>query len=127
MKVLVTGSAGMPGSAALRELEDRGMQVLGVDAPEFDVTQEAQVRRLVEDTCPDAILHCAAYTNMDKAESEPAACASANGFGALTMARAAVRVGAKLLLLSSAQVFPGTGDQPFAASDPYQLDIATTW
>ena len=119
MKVLVTGSAGMPGSAVLRELEDRGMQILGVDAPEFDVTKEEQVRRLVADTCPDAIIHCAAYTNMDKAESEPETCAAANGFGALTMARAAVSTGAKLLLLSSAQVFPGTGDQPNGINDPY--------
>ena len=119
MKVLVTGSAGMPGSAVLRELEDRGIQFLGVDAPEFDVTKEEQVRRLVADTCPDAIIHCAAYTNMDKAESEPETCAAANGFGALTMARAAVSTGAKLLLLSSAQVFPGTGDQPNGINDPY--------
>jgi len=73
----------------------------------------------VEDYEPDVIVHCAAYSNVDKAESEPATCAGVNGFGALTMARAAVRVGAKLLFLSTAQVFSGAGDEPFAVSDPY--------
>ena len=67
----------------------------------------------------DAILHCGGYTDADKAESLPERCAAVNGFGALTVARAAVKAGAKLLYLSSAQVFSGTGDEPFSVSDPY--------
>ena len=119
MKVLVTGSAGLPGRDVLRLLESRGAACLGVDAPEFDGTDSEAVFRLVEDFSPDVIVHCAAYSNVDKAESEPATCAGVNGFGALTMARAAVRAGAKMLFLSSAQVFSGTGETPNAVSDPY--------
>ena len=119
MKVLVTGSAGLPGRDVLRLLESRGVLCLGVDTPDFDVTDSAAVFALVEDYAPDVIVHCASYSNVDKAESEPATCAGINGMGALTMARAAVRVGAKLLFLSTAQVFSGAGDEPFAVSDPY--------
>ena len=119
MKVLVTGSAGLPGQDVLLLLESRGVSCLGVDAPEFDGTKSEEVFRLVEDYAPDVIIHCAAYSNVDKAESEPATCAGVNGFGALTIARAAVRVGAKLLFLSSAQVFSGAGETPNAVADPY--------
>ena len=118
MKILVTGSSGLPGNEVVRLLKERGIPCLGVDHPEFDPADVDSVRRCVEDYAPDAILHCAGYTDADKAESLPERCAEVNGFGALTVARAAVRAGAKMLYLSSAQVFPGTGDQPFAASDP---------
>ena len=119
MKVLVTGSAGLPGRDVLRLLESRGVSCLGVDTPDFDGTDSEAVFRLVEDYAPDVIVHCAAYSNVDKAESEPATCAVVNGFGALTMARAAVRIGAKMLFLSTAQVFSGAGEEPNAVSDPY--------
>ena len=119
MKVLVTGSSGLPGRDVLRLLESRGVPCLGVDAPEFDGTDTAEVFRLVEEYEPDVIVHCTAYTNVDKAESEPATCAGVNGFGALTVARAAARIGAKMLFLSTAQVFSGAGDTPNAVSDPY--------
>ena len=119
MKVLVTGSSGLPGSAVLRVLQNRGVPCLGVDAPEFDVRKDTETRLFVEDYAPDVVVYCAAYTNMDKAESEPAECAAANGFGALTMARAAVAAGSKLLLLSTAQIFPDAGTAPNAVSAPY--------
>lgn len=119
MKVMVTGAATLPGSATLRELQFRGIPCLGVDAPEFDVTKDAETRRLVAEAAPDIIIHCIPYTNLDKAESEPAECAGANGFGALTMARAANEAGAKLVLLSTAQVFPGTSGEPSGVGSPY--------
>ena len=119
MKILVTGSAGLPGSDVLRLLESRGIPCLGVDAPEFDPANEREVFRLAEDCSPDTIIHCAAYTNVNKAESEPAACATANGFGTLTVARAAARVGAKMLFLSTSEVFSGAGGAPYAVSAPY--------
>ncbi len=119
MKILVTGSACLPGRDVIRLLENRGVACLGADTPEFDVTDSSGVFRLVEGYAPDTIIHCASYPYVDKAESEPATCAGINGSGALTMARAAVRVGAKMLFLSTAQVFAGTGEAPNAVSDPY--------
>ena len=119
MKVLVTGSADLPGNEVLHLLEHRGIPCLGVDAPDFDPTDADSVRRCVEDYEPDTILHFSEYPDTDKAESLPEKCACVNGFGALTVARAAVSIGAKLLFFSSSRVFPGTGSTPFAVSDPY--------
>ena len=78
MKVLVTGSAGLPGNEIVRRLEERGVQCLGVDAPELDLADAESVFALVQNYAPDVIVHC-----------------------------------------SSPQVFPGTGNQPFAVSDAY--------
>lgn len=119
MRILVTGCSGLPGRDILRLAESRGFSCRGVDTPEFDVADSAEVIRLVEDYAPDAVIHCPSYTSVDKAESEPATCAGINGFGTLTIARAAVRVGAKLLFLSTAQVFSGEGESPNAVSAPY--------
>ena len=119
MKVLVTGCTGSPGRDILRLAENRGFSCRGVDAPEFDIADSGEVIRLVEDYAPDAVIHCPSYTNIDKAESEPATCAGVNGFGTLTVARAAARVGAKMLFLSTAQVFSGEGETPNAVSTPY--------
>ena len=119
MKVLVTGSAGLPGRDILRLLESRDVSCRGTDAPEFDVTDSKAVIRLVEDYVPDVVIHCPSYSEVDKAESEPAVCAGINGYGTLTVARAAAYVGAKMLLLSSVQVFSGAGDTPVAVSAPY--------
>jgi dTDP-4-dehydrorhamnose reductase len=119
MKVLVTGSSGLPGRDVLRQLDGRSISCRGTDTPEFRVTDSNAVYRLVDEYAPDVIVHCAAYTNVDKAESEPATCAAVNGSGALTMARAALRVGARLLLLSTVQVFSGEGDRAYSVSAPY--------
>lgn len=119
MKVLVTGSAGVPGSDVLRLLEARGIPCVGTDSPELDLTDAESVYRLVEDAAPDTIIHCAGYTSADRAESLPEHCAALNGMGTLTVARAAVRVGAKMLYLSTPQVFPGTGDTPYGVSAAY--------
>ncbi len=119
MKVLVTGSSGLPGRDVLRLLESRGIPSRGVDVPEFNSTDRDGVFRLAEEYAPDVIVHCAAYTRVDQAEYEPATCAGMNGFGALTVSRAAARIGARLLFLSTAEVFSGDDEMPYAVSDPY--------
>jgi len=119
MKVLVTGSDGLPGNEVVRLLAERGISCLGVDAPELNLAEAESVRRLVEDYAPDAVIHCAGWTDADRAETLPEQCAAQNGFGTLTVARAAAAVGAKMLFLSSAQVFPGTGNRPWSVNDAY--------
>ena len=119
MKVLVTGSAGLPGHEVMRLLEERGIPCLGVDTPELNLADAESTRRCIEDYGPDAVVHCAGYTDPDKAETLPERCAALNGLGTLTVARAAAHCGAKMLFLSSPHVFPCTGDQPYSAADPY--------
>ena len=119
MKVLVTGSAGLPGHDVVRLLEERGIPCLGVDTPELNLADADSVRGLIEGYAPDAVIHCAGYTDSDKAESLPERCAALNGLGTLTVARAAAHCGAKMLFLSSPHVFPCIGDQPYTAADAY--------
>ena len=119
MKVLVTGSAGLPGHEVVRLLEERHIPCLGVDKPDLDLADTESVRRLIEDYAPDAVIHCAGYTDADKAETLPERCAALNGLGTLTVARAAAKAGAKMLFLSSPHVFPCVGDEPYAADAAY--------
>ena len=119
MKVLVTGSAGLPGNEVVRLLDERGIPCLGVDAPELNLPDAPAVRSMIENYAPDVVIHCAGWTDADKAESLPEQCAALNGVGTLTVARAAAACGAKMLYLSSPQVFPGTGDEPWKTADAY--------
>ncbi len=119
MKVLVTGCAGQLGYDVLRLLEKRGIECRGVDAADFDLTDAAAAKACIAEYAPDAVVHCAAYTNVDRAESEPELCAAVNGMGTMNVVRAALSVGAKLLYISTDYVFPGTGDRPYETDDPY--------
>ena len=119
MKVLVTGYAGQLGWDTVRLLEARGVECRGIDMEAFDLRDGQAVLNYVRDYHPTAIVHCAAYTNVDKAESEPELCAAVNGMGTMNLVRAALSVGAKMVFISTDYVFPGTGDQPWKVDDRY--------
>ena len=119
MKVLVTGYAGQLGYDTVRQLEARGIECRGVDMADFNLTDGPAVKEYVRSYRPDVIVHCAAYTNVDKAESAPEVCAAVNGMGTVNMVRAALSVGAKMVFISTDYVFPGTGDQPWKVDDRY--------
>ena len=118
MKVLVTGYAGQLGWDVVRLLECRGVECRGVDMDDFNLTDGEAVRDYVVRYAPTVVVHCAAYTNVDKAESEPEICAAVNGMGTLNVVRAANAVGASLVYISTDYVFPGTGDTPWEVDDP---------
>ena len=119
MKVLVTGYAGQLGWDTVHLREARGVEARGVDMQDFDLTDGEAVRAYVQSYRPTAIVHCAAYTNVDKAESQPEICAAVNGMGTVNIVRAALSVGAKVVFISTDYVFPGTGDQPWKVNDDY--------
>lgn len=119
MKVLVTGVAGQLGWDVVNRLRALCIDCLGVDREDFDLTDLPAVLACVKEYQPDAIIHCAAYTNVDRAETEPEVCASVNGMGTLNMARAALAVNAKLLYVSTDYVFSGAGETPFETNEPY--------
>ena len=98
MKVLVTGADGMLGRDVMRALCEKHVNARGVDVADFDVTDGAAVREWVTAEKPDAIIHLAAYTDLLKAETEPAKCIDVNAMGTLNMVRAALAIGAKLKL-----------------------------
>ena len=97
MKVLVTGVKGQLGYDVMKRLADLHVEARGVDYTDCDLTDGDAVMKLVRGEAPDAIIHCAAYTAVDRAETEPEKCAAVNGMGTLNLVRAALAVDAKLV------------------------------
>lgn len=120
MRIMVTGAAGQLGSAVVRELTARKMDVRGVTRQDFDLTDGGAVISAVQAYRPDAIIHCAAYTAVDRAESEPDLCMAVGGMGTLHLVRAALNAGAKLMYISTDYVFSGGGEEPHETNAPTQ-------
>lgn len=118
MRVLVTGVTGQLGYDVCRVLEKRGIEHRGIGSRQLDITDEKAVSAYVSAYRPDAVIHCAAYTAVDQAESDRERCFSVNEGGTRNLARVCKDIGAKLLYLSTDYVFPGTGEQAYEADDP---------
>ena len=110
MKILVTGVKGQLGYDICRILSDRGIEHRGADIEDFDITDAAATDRYIADYRPDAIIHCSAYTAVDKAEDNVELCEKVNAEGPANIAASAARVGAKMMYISTDYVFPGTGE-----------------
>ena len=117
MKNLVTGESGQLGYDVCLELQRRGVAHKGLSSKELDIRDAAAVQRMLEEYRPDGVIHCAAYTRVDRAEEEPEACFAVNALGTRNIARACALTGAKLLYISTDYVFPGTGENPYEPED----------
>ena len=118
MRVLLTGADGQLGRDAAAALERRHIPFLGLTSREMDLTRAEQVEAVLADYRPDAVLHCAAYTAVDRAEDEPERCMAVNGDGTRHLARGCAALGARLLYVSTDYVFPGDGTAPYEVTDP---------
>ena len=118
MKVLVTGSAGQLGYDVCKVLASRQIENRGVDITDFDITDQNAVNRYLKAYRPDAVIHCSAWTAVDKAEDEPERVEAVNADGTRNIAEACKKIGAKMLYLSTDYVFPGTGDRFYEPNDP---------
>ncbi len=107
MRLLLTGAAGMLGYDVERAAERAGEGTLLVDLPELDITDAAAVSAFMRDQRPDAVLNCAAFTDVDGAESEREAAHAVNAQGAGNLARAAAEIGVQLVHVSTDYVFDG--------------------
>lgn len=117
VRVLVTGAQGQLGGEVVAELGRRGVACRGVDVGDFDLADAPAVDAAFAAYAPTAVVHCAAYTAVDKAEDEPEACAAANVAGTANLARACAACGAKMVYLSTDYVFGGEGTAPFETGD----------
>lgn len=117
-KILVTGAAGMLGHAVAAAAGERGHEVVALARGELDVTDGAAVDRVLASTLPDAVIHCAAWTDVDGAESDEPGATAVNGDGAGHVARAAAALGARLVHVSTDYVFAGHGQRPYLEDDP---------
>jgi len=117
MRVLVTGYGGQLGYDVVRELESRKIECIGVSRAEFDLTDFAVVRSFVTGWAPDVVIHCAAYTAVDQAESEPELCRQVNAAATRNIAEICRDIKSKLLYISTDYVFPGDGDRFYEVED----------
>ena len=125
VRLLVTGAAGMLGLDVLRAGDRAGHEVIGMGRSELDITDAAAVQEAFERATPDAALNCAAWTDVDGAESHREQAHAVNAYGAGNLARAAAQAGVPLVHVSTDYVFDGeacvgpTGTpRPYLESDP---------
>lgn len=117
MRVLVTGVKGQLGHDVVLELEKRGMEAIGVDIDEMDVTDASEVDRVIKEAAPDAVIHCAAYTAVDAAEDNEATCRRVNADGPRNIAKVCRDLDVKMLQVSTDYVFSGQGERPWEPED----------
>ncbi|WP_342566537.1 dTDP-4-dehydrorhamnose reductase [Paenibacillus sp. FSL R7-0345] len=117
MKVLVTGSAGQLGQDLVLLLQKQGHEVLGCDRQEMDITNLEQCVEVIGGFGPDAVIHCAAHTAVDAAETDIDAAYLINATGSRNVAVAAEKNGAKLVYISTDYVFDGMGSKPYHEYD----------
>lgn len=113
MRVLVTGYNGQLGYDVIKELEARSVECKGVDKDDFDITNQAETFKNICDYAPNAVIHCAAYTAVDKAEDDEQTCRRVNVDGTENIALACEKLDAKMLYVSTDYVYGGAGDTPF--------------
>lgn len=118
MIVLVTGADGQLGRALAKSCPQDAQAVLA-DRARLDIADPAQIRSCIETIAPSVIINCAAYTAVDRAESEANQARAANGEAVGVMAQCAHESGARLITVSTDFVFDGQ------ASSPYAIDAAT--
>ncbi|MDQ6914793.1 MAG: dTDP-4-dehydrorhamnose reductase [Actinomycetota bacterium] len=117
MRLLVTGAAGMLGRDVVDVARGAGHEVAGLSRAELDVVDAAAVERAVADLRPDAVVNCAAFTDVDGAEEHYDEALEVNGVGAGNVAAAADSAGAVMVHVSTDYVFDGTKSAPYAESD----------
>jgi dTDP-4-dehydrorhamnose reductase len=118
MKLLITGASGMLGTDVQTAARAAGHEVVALTRADLDISDRHAVTSAIAAASPDAVITCAAYTNVDRAESDPDGAAAVNTAGAGFVAAAAAAAGAWVLHLSTDYVFDGTKTAPYVESDP---------
>lgn len=117
MRVLVTGAGGQLGYDVVRKLRESNIECLGTKSNEIDITNEVQTKECITNYKPDVVVHCAAYTAVDRAENERQLCYEVNVLGTRYVAEACKEINAKMVYISTDYVFDGEGDHPFEVKD----------
>lgn len=117
MKVLVTGYTGQLGFDVIRELKDRNIECIGTTRNEFSLTDIEKMQAFVKAYKPDVVIHCAAYTAVDKAEDEVELCAQINHLATKELAKVCKEIDAKMIYISTDYVFAGSGEDFYEVND----------
>lgn len=117
-RYLITGYRGQLGYDIVRSLNERGEHdYLALDVNEMDITDRDKVFEVVKNYKPDVIFHCAAWTAVDKAETEKELCEKINVLGTKNIVDASIEVGAKMVYMSTDYVFDGTKEGTYNEED----------
>lgn len=110
MNILVTGGSGLLGRDVVRELQKRGHKVTAPSSRKMDIIREASVRKIFAEIKPEAVIHCAAWTDVEGAEDAPEICRAVNVLGTENVARQCAKRAIPLMYISTDYVFSGKGD-----------------
>mgnify|MGYP000733539245 CR=1 FL=1 len=111
MRVLVTGVKGQLGHDVMDELAAKGIEGIGVDVEEMDITDAAACEKVITEAKPDAVIHCAAYTAVDAAEDNVELCRKVNAEGTRNIAKVCKALDIKMMYISTDYVFDGQGEK----------------
>lgn len=117
MKVLVTGIKGQLGYDVMKCLENRKIEAVGADIEQFDITNYDQTTNFITGYLPDAVIHCSAFTAVDKAEDEAELCYKVNAEGTRNIALVCKEIRAKMIYISTDYVFPGIGEEIYGTGN----------
>ena len=117
MRVFVTGVKGQLGYDVMNELEKQGLEGIGVDIDEMDITDADQVNKVIKEAAPDAVIHCEAYTAVDAAEDNEEICRKVNAQGTENIAKVCEELDIKMMYISTDYVFNGQGERPWEPDD----------
>ncbi|WP_433921972.1 dTDP-4-dehydrorhamnose reductase [Paenibacillus taichungensis] len=117
MKIFVTGANGQLGRDVVILLEKEGHSVLACTREQLDITDQLECSNVLSTYHPEVIIHCAAYTAVDAAETDVDGAYQVNAIGTRNIAVAAEQIGAKLIYISTDYVFDGTSDEPYHEYD----------
>lgn len=118
MKLLVTGTSGQLAQSLLEAGLATGADIVAIRRPQLDLAVPASIRPAIVGVRPDIVVSAAAYTAVDKAESEADLAIRVNGAGAGCVAETCDRLGIPLIHLSTDYVFDGSKSAPYVESDP---------
>lgn len=111
--ILVTGFNGQLGYDVIKVLKERNIECLGIDKEELDITDKDAVKKYITELKPKCVVHCAAYTAVDRAEDEEEVCYKVNVTGTENIALACKEIDSKMIYISTDYVYDGKGDKPF--------------
>lgn len=117
MKVLVTGANGQLGYDIVKELQKQNIECYGATRQDFDIVDFEATKKFITNYMPDAVIHCAAYTAVDKAEDEQGLCYLVNASATENIAEICRKINAKMLYISTDYVFDGTKDGFYEVDD----------
>lgn len=116
-KILLTGSNGMLGQDLSAILEDEGYEVIETDIATLDITNSEQIKKVLDEYNPDCVVHCAAYTNVDGAETDLETATLVNVKGTENLAKVCAVKDITLVYISTDYVFDGTKKEAYLPID----------